>query len=309
MFDANNVKALGQIGWLGIGNMGSVMARRLAEAGADMIVFNRSVAKAEPLRQYGAKIAGTVSDLANCDIIVTMLATGDVVEEVLFGPSGLIGEGRAKRPKVVVDCSSIAVETSQAIRQRLHGLGIPFFASPISGNPEVVASGNATFVCSGPKEVFETIQPMLTSIGKAASYVGEGELARVAKICHNVWLGSMSQSLAEVIVLAQKAGLTRQAFLAFLNNSALGSAFTRGRTESWVALDRVPGFSPTLMRKDMDLGLDLARSLDMPMPLSNATRDHLQALMNAGDVEPDYTQGLLLQQAKASGLEIKPEHS
>lgn len=301
------LESLGRIGWVGIGNMGFAMARRLAEAGADLTVFNRSVAKAEPLRPYGARVAQNLSELAGCDIVVTMLATGDVVEEVLLGANGLFAKAGGNKPAVVVECSSISVETSGELRRRLGEMGVAFVAAPVSGNPEVVTSGNSTFVVSGPEAVFERVKPMLTAIGKAASYVGEGELARVAKICHNVWLGSISQSLAEVIVLGQKAGLSRKAFLAFLNNSALGSAFTRGRTDSWVALDGVPGFSPQLMRKDMDLGLDLARSLDMPMPLSNATRDHLQALINAGNAGPDYTQGLLMLQAEASGVELKPE--
>jgi 3-hydroxyisobutyrate dehydrogenase-like beta-hydroxyacid dehydrogenase len=210
---------------------------------------------------------------------------------------------------VVIDCSSISVETSSSIRERLAAMGVAFIAAPVSGNPEVMASGNSTFVCSGPALAVEQVKPLFLSMGKAASYVGEGELARVAKICHNVWLGGVSQALAEVLVLGQKAGLTREAFLNFLNQSAMGSAFTKGRTPSWVALDGAPGFSPWLMRKDMDLGLDLAKSLEMPMPLSNAARDFLQALINSGDAEADFTQGLMQQQARASGLEMKPEKS
>jgi len=307
MSDTFNLKDLGHIGWMGIGNMGFAMARRLCEAGAKVSVFNRTKEKAEQLGKQGARVASDISELVDCDIIVTMLSTGDVVEEVLFGAQGLLSMEDTNRPKVLIDCSSISVNTSEAIRKRLSDLGVAFISAPVSGNPEVVASGNSTFVCSGPEDVFELVKPLLTSMGKAAIYVGEGELARVAKICHNVWLGSISQSLAEVMVLGQKAGLKRQAFLAFLNNSALGSAFTRGRTQSWVELDGAAGFSPALMRKDMDLGLDLAKSLDMPMPLSNAARDHLQTLINSGDSRPDYTQGLLQQQAKASGMVLQPE--
>jgi 3-hydroxyisobutyrate dehydrogenase-like beta-hydroxyacid dehydrogenase len=207
----------------------------------------------------------------------------------------------------VIDCSSIAVETSASIRERLAAMGVAFIAAPVSGNPEVVASGNSTFVCSGPALAVERVRPLFLSMGKAASYVGEGELARVAKICHNVWLGAVSQALAEVLVLGQKAGLTREAFLNFLNQSAMGSAFTKGRTPSWVALDGAPGFSPWLMRKDMDLGLDLAKALEMPMPLSNSARDFLQTLINSGQAEADFTQGLMQQQARASGLDMKPE--
>jgi len=309
MGHAMTVKELGHIGWLGIGNMGLAMARLLADAGAQLSVYNRTPEKAEPLRAHGAQVARTLQDLAGCNIVVTMLATGDVVEELLLGNTGLLSQPSAKKPQVVIDCSSISVETSSSIRERLESMGVAFIAAPVSGNPEVVASGNSTFVCSGPAPAVEHVRPLFLSMGKAASYVGEGELARVAKICHNVWLGGVSQALAEVLVLGQKAGLTREAFLNFLNQSAMGSAFTKGRTPSWVAMDGAPGFSPWLMRKDMDLGLDLAKSLEMPMPLSNAARDFLQALINSGDAEADFTQGLMQQQARASGLEMKPEKS
>jgi len=309
MGHAMTVKELGHIGWLGIGNMGLAMARLLADAGAQLSVYNRTPEKAEPLRAHGAQVARTLQDLAGCNIVVTMLATGDVVEELLLGNTGLLSQPSAKKPQVVIDCSSISVETSSSIRERLESMGVAFIAAPVSGNPEVVASGNSTFVCSGPAPAVKHVRPLFLSMGKAASYVGEGELARVAKICHNVWLGGVSQALAEVLVLGQKAGLTREAFLNFLNQSAMGSAFTKGRTPSWVAMDGAPGFSPWLMRKDMDLGLDLAKSLEMPMPLSNAARDFLQALINSADAEADFTQGLMQQQARASGLEMKPEKS
>jgi 3-hydroxyisobutyrate dehydrogenase-like beta-hydroxyacid dehydrogenase len=299
-----------KVGWIGLGNMGSVMAGHLCKAGVDVTVFNRSISKAEPLRTLGAKVAKDINELIECDVLFTMLSTGDVVKEVLFGTDGIfVKNGQKKLPRVVVECSSISVEMSEELRERLSKLDIALIASPPSGNPEVVASGNTTFVSSGPRDTFEYIKPLLLSIGKSANYVGDGELARVAKICHNVWLGAISQSLAEVITLAQKAGLSRQDFLAFLNNSALGSQFTKGRTESWVKMDEKAGFSPYLMRKDMDLGLNLAKELEIPMPLSSSARDHLQSLMNSEFGEPDFTQGLFLQQSKNSGLALKVENT
>ena len=304
---SNTTLFKGKVGWIGLGNMGSVMARHLCNAGVDLTVFNRSVAKVEPFRMMGVKVANLVHELNDCEVVFTMLSTGDVVKEVLFGNDGLFIKNQTTYPRIIVECSSISVEMSYEIRKRLATLGVMFIASPPSGNPEVVESGNTTFVSSGPSEIFEHVKPLLLAIGKSANYVGEGELARVAKICHNVWLGAISQSLAEVITLAQKAGLTRKDFLAFLNNSALGSQFTRGRARSWVEMNHAAGFSPYLMRKDMDLGLDLAKELEMSMPLSNSARDHLQALMNSEFGDPDFTQGLFLQHSKNSGLNLKQE--
>ena len=296
---------IAKLGWMGIGRMGYAMARRLGEAGADIAVYNRSANKAKPLAEYGVKLASGVRDLAACDIVFTMLSTGDVVKDSLFGPQGLIQAGQSK-PKLVVDCSSISLEVSAEIRSLCAAQGINFLAAPISGNPHVVEEGLASFVVSGERDSFEGLRPFLLAIGRAASYVGEGELARVAKICHNVWLGALTQSLAEVVVLAQKAGMTRAAFMDFLNGSALGSTYTRVKTPHWVALDFSATFTPALMRKDMDLGIHLAQELGATLPLATITRDLLQSLINRGIVDEDFS-ALLLQQAEASGLKMTRE--
>ena len=289
------------IGWIGTGRMGYAMARRLAEAGADLKVYNRSAEKAEPLRKHGAKIVSRAEDLAGCDIVFTMLSVGEVVKEqiasLVRGP---------KAAALVVDCSSISVETSAEIRALLGGAGVAFLAAPVSGNPHVVEAGQSSFVVSGPRAAFDRVQPLLLQMGRNATYVGDAELARIAKICHNVWLGALTQSLAEVTVLAEKAGLTRKAFLEFLNASALGSTYTRVKAPHWVALDFTATFTPPLMRKDMDLGLALARKLDAPMALAAMTREIIQSQINQGYVTEDFST-LLLLQARAAGLDLKPE--
>ena len=289
------------IGWIGTGRMGYAMARRLAEAGADLKVYNRSAEKAEPLRKHGAKIVSRAEDLAGCDIVFTMLSVGEVVKEqianLVRGP---------KAAALVVDCSSISVEASAEIRGLLGSAGVDFLAAPVSGNPHVVEAGQSSFVVSGPRAAFDRVQPLLLQMGRNATYVGDAELARIAKICHNVWLGALTQSLAEVTVLAEKAGLTRKSFLEFLNASALGSTYTRVKAPHWVALDFTATFTPPLMRKDMDLGLALARKLDAPMVLASMTREIIQSQINQGYVTEDFST-LLLLQARAAGLDIKPE--
>jgi 3-hydroxyisobutyrate dehydrogenase-like beta-hydroxyacid dehydrogenase len=289
------------IGWIGTGRMGYAMARRLAEAGADLKVYNRSAEKAEPLRKHGAKIVLRAEDLAGCDIVFTMLSTGEVVTEQI---ASLRAADRL--PKLLVDCSSISIETSAEIRASLAKAGAAFLAAPVSGNPHVVEAGQSSFVVSGPRAAFDRVQPLLLQMGRNATYVGNAELARIAKICHNVWLGALTQSLAEVTVLAEKAGLTRKAFLEFLNASALGSTYTRVKAPHWVALDFTATFTPPLMRKDMDLGLALARKLDAPMALASMTREIIQSQINQGYVDEDFST-LLLLQAMAAGLDMKPE--
>jgi len=282
--------------------MGYEMAAHLARAGADVLVWNRTRAKAEPLTQYGAKIADEVSDLAARDIVFCMVSTWEDVKSVM---TTLLAD-RRKQPRIVIECSSISLEGSAELRKMLDERGIDYLAAPVSGNAKVVKAGKLSFVCSGPKKSFEAARPYLEMIGPAASYVGEGELARIVKICHNVFLGVVTQSLAEITVLAQKAGVPRHAFLAFMNQSVMGSTFSRYKTPAFVNLDFKVTFTPHLLRKDMDLGLEAGRRFEVPMPLAAATRDLIQSLIGRGWTEQDFAT-LLLQEAQASGMKLEPE--
>jgi 3-hydroxyisobutyrate dehydrogenase-like beta-hydroxyacid dehydrogenase len=293
------------IGWIGIGRMGYAMAERLAKGGADVTVWNRTRSKAEPLQQYGAKIAARVADLAACDIVFVMVSTFDDVKEVVAGPGGLLSG--IKAPKLVVECSSISLEGSAELRALLTARGIELLAAPVSGNAKVIKAGRLSFVCSGPKHAFDQALPFLEMIAPSASYVGEGELARIVKICHNVFLGVVTQSLAEITVLAQKAGVPRHAFLEFMNQSVMGSTFSRYKTPAFVNLDFKVTFTPHLLRKDLDLGLDAGRRFEVPMPLASLTRDIVQTLIGRGMTEEDFAQ-LLLLEAEAAGLTLAPEN-
>ncbi len=295
-----------KLGWIGIGRMGYAMAERLARGGADVTVWNRTRAKAEPLAAVGAKIADKVADLAACDIVFCMVSTWDDVREVILGPHGLLA-GSGKAPRLVVECSSISLEGSAELREMLAARGIDMLAAPVSGNAKVIKAGRLSFVCSGPQGAYDRALPFLKLIAPAASYVGEGELARIVKICHNVFLGVVTQSLAEITVLAQKAGVPRHAFLDFMNQSVMGSTFSRYKTPAFVNLDFKVTFTPKLLRKDLDLGLDAGRRFEVPMPLASLTRDLVQTLIGHGMTEEDFAQ-LLVLQAEASGLTLVPEN-
>jgi 3-hydroxyisobutyrate dehydrogenase-like beta-hydroxyacid dehydrogenase len=294
-----------KIGWIGIGRMGFEMAGRLAKGGADVTVWNRTRAKAEPLTQYGAKIADNLVDLAACDIVFVMVSTYDDVKEVVAGASGLLSG--SKVPKMVVECSSISLEGSAELRRVLAARGVEMLAAPVSGNAKVIKAGRLSFVCSGPRAAFDAALSLMKLIGPSASYVGEGELARIVKICHNVFLGVVTQSLAEITVLAQKAGVPRHAFLEFMNQSVMGSTFSRYKTPALVNLDFKVTFTPKLLRKDLDLGLDAARRFEVPMPLASTTRDIVQTLIGNGMDDEDFAK-LIVLQAEASGLALAPEN-
>ena len=163
------------------------------KAGCSLSVYNRTKSKAEPLAAFGAKVADTLGELANCDIVFIMVSTSDDVKEVLFGANGLVSSGGL--PKIVVDCSTISMEASAEVREKLTAKGIEFLAAPVSGNPKVVKAGKLSVVASGSNHAFEQAKSYIDIFAPAGvSYVGEGELSRVAKICANIMLGVVAQT-------------------------------------------------------------------------------------------------------------------
>jgi 3-hydroxyisobutyrate dehydrogenase len=291
-----------RVGWIGTGRMGFALAQRLSQAGVDVAVWNRTRAKAEPLSAFGITVLDDPSDLADRDVVFTMVSTSADLEQVL--DRLLANPGRA--PRHVVDCSTVSSEASASARQRLADRGVSFLAAPVSGNGKVVRAGMLSLVCSGPAQSYDEVLPLLELLGRHVTYVGEGEHARLVKICHNLMLGVVTQNLAEITVLAEKGGVPRAAFLDFINNSVMGSVFTRYKTPALVNLDFTPTFTPILLRKDFDLGLAAARALDVPMPVAAITAQLVQASVSSGRVTEDFAV-LLDLQAVSSGLELKSE--
>ena len=276
-----------KIGWIGMGRMGYPMAERLIKAGYDVSIWNRTRSKAEPLAAKGGKVVDNLMELKDVDVLFSIVATGKDVDQVYFGKNSVTGHG-GKIPKIFVDCSSIAVEESAAIRDKLKQLGSEFVAAPVSGNAKVIKAGKLSAVVSGPEAACKTVTPMIEVFApKGVSYVGDGELARICKIAHNVMLGVVIENLIEITLLANKMGVPRHAFLSFMNNGVMGSMFTAYKSPALVNLDWTTTFTPELLRKDLDLGLALGREWDVPMPVTAATREVLQAHIGAAMLRPD----------------------
>ena len=297
-----------KIGWIGMGRMGFAMAEKLVKAGHDLSVWNRTKSKAEPLAKSGAKIVDKLSDLAGVDVLFSIVSAGPDLDEVYFGKNGVVTTGGNKLPKIFVDCSTIAVEESVAIRKRLKDHGSDFICAPVSGNAKVIKSGKLSSVCSGPEAAFRAVEPLVKAFApRGVSYVGEGELARVCKIAHNVMLGVVIENLIEITQLVNKMGVPRHAFLSYLNNVVMRSMFTAYKSPALVNLDWTTTFTPELLRKDLDLGLDAGRRFSVPMPLASVTRDTVQTMIGRGMVDKDFAQ-LLVLQAEASGVQLTPEN-
>jgi 3-hydroxyisobutyrate dehydrogenase len=294
-----------RLGWIGTGRMGYAMVSRLLKHGCDVAVYNRTRSKAEPLTALGATVVNSPADLANRDIVFTMVSGPDDLIEVVSGANGVLSH-QNHAPKLLVDCSSVSTEASATVRKQAALRGMAMLAAPVSGNAKVVKAGLLSVVASGPEEQYRIAEPFLALLGRGVSYVGDGELARMVKICHNILLGVLTQCLAEITILAEKGGVPRHAFLDFMNNSVLGSTFTKYKSPAFVNLDWTPTFTPYLLRKDLDLGLEAGRTLGVPQPLTALTREIVQTMIGNGYHDIDF--GALLElQAKASGLQLKSE--
>ncbi len=293
------------LGWIGTGRMGSVLALRLLEHGCDLTVYNRTRSKAEALAKRGARIVDRPADLRDRDIVITSVAGSKDFAEVMTGAQGLLADGN-QVPAMVIDTSTVSMDVSESIRQRAAALGSALLAAPVSGNPKVARAGKLSLAVSGPRRAFEQALPYLEMLGKSVTYVGDGEAARLVKICHNLILGVVTQILAETTVLAERGGIARADYLEFINDSVLGSTFTRYKTPALVSLDFTPTFTGHLLRKDFELGLDAARQLDVPLPVAALTHQIVVSLIGRGLGDVDFA-ALLEQAAAGANLKLQPE--
>ncbi|MGA7173925.1 MAG: NAD(P)-dependent oxidoreductase [Candidatus Dormiibacterota bacterium] len=286
--------------------MGAQMVSRLLNAGSAVLVYNRTRAKAEPLSHLGATIADRVSELSGCEVVFVAVSSSGDLHQVLLGQEGLLSGD--SRPQIVVDFSTVGADASAQVRQELAKQGVDLLAAPVSGNPKVAKAGRLTMAVSGPVAAYESVAELLAQLGSAATYVGEGELARLVKICHNLFLGVVTQSLVEVTVLAEKGGVSREAFLRYLNGSVLGSTFTRYKTPQLVNTDYGATFTTNLLQKDFDLGLAAAHDLGVPLPLASLVQQLVMSLISLGYGEEDFA-ALLELQGRNSGLEVISEQA
>jgi 3-hydroxyisobutyrate dehydrogenase-like beta-hydroxyacid dehydrogenase len=286
--------------------MGAALVERLLAANVDLWVYNRTRAKAEFLADKGAKLVDSPADLAERDIVFTMVAGPEDVLDVTIGDEGVLSQPNS-RPGVIVDSTTIDGPTSQRLTERATELGTAVLAAPVSGNPKVVKSGRLTAVVSGPMKAYEEVLPYLELFGRKVTYVGKGDEARLVKICHNLMLGVVTQSMAEITVLAEAAGVSRSDFLDFLNDSVMGSMFTRYKTPAFVNLDYTPTFTWHLLRKDFELGLETGRLLDVPLPTAALVHQIVMDGIGRGFGDQDFA-AMLSRHAEGSSVTLEPEN-
>lgn len=290
------------IGWVGTGRMGHELVARLLNAGHEVSVYNRTREKALDLVDLGATVVDSVAELADRDIVFTIVAAAEDVGQVV---AALLSRP-AVQPGLIVDSTTISPAEGEQIRTRASERGTAMLAAPVSGNPRVAAAGRLTIVASGPSDAWELARPYLELLCRRVTYVGEGEHARLVKVCHNLMLGVVAQCMAEITVLAEQGGVSRADLWDFLNDSVMGSAFTRYKTPAYVNLDFKPTFTPALLLKDFQLGFEAARATHVSMPVAAAAAQAMQLLEGIKGNEVDFA-ALIELVADGAGLELVSE--
>ncbi len=284
---------------VGLGHMGSAIAERLLEAGYPLSVFNRTPGRDGELVAAGASQLGSAGDaLVAADVCVTSLPDDDAVLEVLCGERGVLAPARPDA--TLIDMSTISVDASARVADAAAVAGVRYLRAPPSGNPVAIRGGKAAVFVSGPESVFGEAEPLLRAIAPTVRYVGEGERARVVKLALQILIGGTAELLAEAVVLGETAGVDREELLDLIRSSVIGSTFVSYKADALVRDDYSATFTTDMMRKDVDLVLDLAEEIGVDLPFTRELRPLLEATSDGGHADEDFIALVLELRRRAS---------
>jgi 3-hydroxyisobutyrate dehydrogenase-like beta-hydroxyacid dehydrogenase len=258
-----------ELGFIGIGNMGSRMARRLLDRGYQLIAYNRSREAAEALVKYGATVAESIAELASrADVILSSLTNDDAVKSVYADPAGVFAHMRPG--SAVIEMSTVLPATSRQLYELSRKAGVKFLDSPVSGSTPSAEEGTLTLFCGGDEELFQAAKPIFNSIAGQHFYLGGSGSGTAMKLVANTLLGVGMQAIAESIALGQKEGLDRHRLLEVLSHTAVIAPAHLGKLSRADAGDYSPQFAIRLMNKDFGLVLETAAAAKVPMPATAA---------------------------------------
>lgn len=278
-----------KIGFIGLGQMGTGMARNLVKARYSVTVYNRTAAKADALVADGAHRAASIAEAAEGEAVVTMLANDAAADEVVFGPGGLL----ASLPKgaLHVSASTISVELSARIAKAHAEAGQLYVAAPVFGRPDAAAAALLFIVAAGAPEAVAMAQPLLDAMGQRTFVVAERpEQANLAKITGNFLIASVIESLGEALALVGKAGLDKGQYLELLTSTIFGAPVYKNYGRLLIAPEGQPvGFAAPLGLKDIKLALAAGDALEVPLPLASLLRDRFLTLLATGGPDQDWS--------------------
>ena len=278
---------MANLGFVGLGVMGSEMVLRLLSKGHTVTGYNRTRSKAEELVQKGMKWADSPRVVAAASgVIFSMVTNSAALEAIVEGPDGILAG--LTPGKFFVDISTVSPEYSRAVAAKARAKGSDMIDAPVSGSVITLQEGKLSVMVGGRKETFEKLKPILLDIGPKVTYVGDNGLALVMKIATNLSLAVQMLAFSEGVLLAEKSGITREVAVEVLVNSAVASPMIKYRGPFVLELPKEAWFNVNMMQKDMLLALELGRKLDVPMPSTAVANEFLTAARAMGLVREDF---------------------
>ncbi len=278
-----------KVGFIGLGNMGSAMAKNLLAAGHEVIVYNRTKSKADALIADGAKVAKNPAIAAASEVVISMLADDAAVEQVTFGTHCIL----ASLPQGCfhISMSTISVEFSERLTRAHEEYRQRYVAAPVFGRPEAAAAAKLFIVAAGKKSDVEHCKPLFDAMGQKTFHIGEHpSMANVVKLSGNFLIASMIESLGEAFALVRKHGVDPHAYLDLLTNSLFSAPVYK--TYGGIIADgkyEPVGFRAALGLKDIRLALQAADAVTVPMPTASVVRDRFLAQVANGGADADWS--------------------
>jgi 3-hydroxyisobutyrate dehydrogenase-like beta-hydroxyacid dehydrogenase len=281
-----------RIGFVGLGNMGQLMARRLLEAGHEVWLHNRTPGKAAPLLAQGGRWAADPQSLAQqVELVITMVADDAALRQVALGTDGVLG--RAQPGLTYVDMSTVSGEASAEVAAAATNADVAYLRAPVTGSTALAAAGELGILVSGPRESLDKFGDVFDVLGRQVFHLGTAEEARVMKLALNMLVAGTVVGLAEALVLGERAGLDWRSMLDVFTESAVGSPLVRYKAASLSTRDFAPAFSTAMMAKDLDLALDLGHRIGAALPTTAQSRELLQVTCGLGWGERDFSAAVL----------------
>jgi 3-hydroxyisobutyrate dehydrogenase-like beta-hydroxyacid dehydrogenase len=275
------------LGFVGLGVMGSEMVNRLLSKGHVVTGYNRTKSKAEWLIKKGMKWANSPREVAAAaDVILSMVTNSAALDAVMNGSDGIIAG--LTHGKILVDISTVSPAFSREIAKKVREKGCDLVDAPVSGSVITLQEGKLSVMVGGCKETFEKVKPLLQDIGPKVTHVGDNGLALVMKIGTNLSLAVQMLAFSEGVLLAEKSGIAREVAVDVLTHSVIASPMVQYRGPFVLKMPDEAWFNVNMMQKDMLLALELGRQLNVPMPTTAVTNEFLTAARGMGLVEQDF---------------------
>jgi len=278
-----------EVGLIGLGKMGTGIAKSLLRAGHRVTVFNRTRARAEALRADGVNVAGSMAEACRGEAVLTMLADDAALEAVVTGEGGILASLRGGG--IHVSLSTISTALSDRLAAAHSNAGQEFVAAPVFGRPEAAEAAKLAVVAAGPATSVQRCKPLFEAMGPKLFVVGErSSMANVVKLSGNFLIATVLESLAEALAFARKSGVVPRLLLEFLTTTMCTAPVYKTYGELIVQGKHEPaGFALPLGLKDVRLVLQAAEAASVPMPIASVLRDRFVTAMARGNQDKDWS--------------------